>query len=56
MMTAMMAALNFVTMATVIAAITCAFVDPGSEIGSRHLFVDNVIDGVSCEGGDTTIK
>ncbi len=50
------AALNFVMMATVIVAIVCAFIGPGSEIGSRRLFIVSVIDGTSCGGGDTTIK
>ncbi len=50
------AAFNFVTMATVIAAIVCAFVGTGSEIESRRLFVVNGIDGMFCKGGDTTIK
>ena len=54
--TTTMAALNFVTMATVIAVIACVFVGLGSEIGSRRLFIVSVIDGTSCEGGDTTIK
>ena len=54
--TMMTATLNFMTMVTVIAVIVCAFVGPGSEIGSRRLFVINVINRMSCEGGDTTIK
>jgi hypothetical protein len=47
----MMAALNFMTMAIVIVAIVCAFIGSGSEIGSRRLFIVNVINGTSCEGG-----
>ena len=47
----MMAALNFMTMAIVIAAIVCAFIGSGSEIGSRRLFIVNVITGRPVKGG-----